>query len=67
MENITTNLPRMRTIEQCVNLIKEIDPHTAITDWFIRCLVRDSKITFINTGKKILVNFDNLISFLNSA
>jgi len=58
-------LPRMRTIEQCVSLIKEFDNETAITIWYIRTLVQDNKIAHTNTGKKILVNFDNLVGYLN--
>ena len=61
-----TMLPRMRTIEQCVNLVKELDEHTAISEWFIRCLVRDNKIFYVNTGKKILVNFDSFLNYLNA-
>ena len=59
-------LPRMRTIEQCEKLIKQIDEGSAITEWFIRCLVRDNKVLHFNTGKKVLVNFDNLLEYLNT-
>lgn len=58
-------LPKMRTIEQCIKLIKGIDKQTAITEWFIRCLVRDDKVAHINAGKKILIDYDNLLEYFN--
>ena len=59
------NIVRMRTINECVKQIKLLDSETAITEWFIRSLVNEDKIQYYMTGKKILVNYDNLLSYLN--
>lgn len=55
----------MRTIENALKELKLLDPQTDITDWFIRCLVRDNKIHYINSGKKIWLDLDNLIEYFN--
>ncbi len=59
------SIPRMRTIGQCIEQIKILDPDTAITEWFLRCLCKDNAIKHFMTGNKILVNFDDLLSFFN--
>lgn len=56
---------RMKTIKQCFEEIKKLDPDTAISQWFIRCLCKENKIKHFYTGSKILVNFDDLINYLN--
>ena len=59
-------LPRMRTFEQCAKMIKDIDPDTAITEWYIQCLVKDENSTFkawCKTGVKYLINFDELLRY----
>lgn len=58
-------IKKMRTIVECAKLIKELDPQTAITEWFIRSLVNEDKIMYHKTGNKVLVNYDNLLSYLN--
>ena len=59
-------LTRMRTIKQCHEEIKALDTNTAITEWFIRCLCKDNKVKHFMSGSKILVNFDDLLNYLNS-
>ena len=59
-------LTRMRTIKQCHEEIKALDSNTAITEWFIRCLCKDNKVKHFMSGSKILVNFDDLLNYLNS-
>lgn len=59
-------IPKMKTIKQCFEEIKTLDPNTAITQWFIRCLCKDNKVKHFMTGTKILVNFDDLIQYLNN-
>ena len=56
---------RMRTIRQCVLELKQLDPDTAVSEWFIRCLCKDGKVKHFMTGTKVLVNFDDLIQYLN--
>lgn len=56
---------RMRTVVECAKLIKELDPQTAITEFFIRCLIKDNKVNHVMVNTKALVDFDNLLEFFN--
>jgi len=58
-------IARMKTVEKSLMEIKKIDPDTAISEWFIRCLCRENKVKHFMTGTKILVNYDDLLNFLN--
>ncbi len=58
-------IPTMLTVKNSFEKIKSISPETNISQWFIRCLCKENKVKHFMTGKKILVNFDDLISFLN--
>lgn len=59
-------ISKMKTVKQCFEEIKKLDTDTAITQWFIRCLCKDNKVKHFMTGTKILVNFDDLINYLNN-
>lgn len=56
---------RIRTIREALALIKSIDPDTAITYNFIRKLCDQKTITSLWAGKKILINFDELLDYVN--
>ena len=58
-------ISKMKTVKQCFEEIKKLDQETAITQWFIRCLCKENKVKHFMTGTKILVNFDDLINYLN--
>lgn len=57
--------PRMRTIKETIAELKEIDPNTAIREYFIRDLVNSGSIPCVRAGRKILINFDKFLEFLN--
>lgn len=59
------NIARMRTINECAKELKILDSESAITEWFIRTLVKENKIKYFMAGKKVLVNYDDLLTFLN--
>lgn len=61
-----STVSRMKTIKQCFEEIKKLDPETAVTQWFIRSLCKDNKVKHFMTGCKILVNFDDLLRYLNN-
>lgn len=63
---MTETIVRMKTVEQSAKAIKELDPETAITEWFIRCLCKENKVKHFMTGTKILVNYDDLLRYLNN-
>lgn len=56
-------LPRMRTIKEAAHECREIDPHTAITEKYIRRLVITGQIPYVKSGAKYLLNMDKLESF----
>ena len=56
---------RMRTINESVAIIKEMDEQSAITANCIRTLCKEGKVHCVFTGKKILVDLDALIAFLS--
>jgi hypothetical protein len=60
-------LPRMRTITQCAKEVKTMDENTAISEYYIRQLCFNNKISYFKSGTKIIVNFDNLLDFLKGA
>lgn len=58
-------IPRMRTIKEAVAELKELDSGTAIHEYFVRSLVNENKIPFVRAGRKILINLDGLLEYLN--
>ena len=57
-------LPRMRLIKECVAELKAVDPGTAVTEYYIRGLVKTGKIPVVMAGKKALINLDGLLGYL---
>lgn len=60
------NIPRMRTIQELVNEIKQLDNDTQITVSAIRRLVKENKIKSVRIGNKTLINLDYCIDYLNN-
>ena len=58
MDNLT--IPTMLSI-------KETAKRVNLSETFIRRLVWDKKIKYVRTGKKYLVNLENLVSYLNQS
>ena len=57
-------IPRMRTITETIAEIKAIDPMTAVTPNCVRTLCKSGKIRCVFTGKKLLVDLDDLLNIL---
>jgi len=55
---------RMRTINEAYTALKEQDPHTAITPYRIRHLVKQGAIPTVSAGNKYLINMDTLEKYL---
>mgnify|MGYP001111934334 CR=1 FL=1 len=55
-------IPRMRTITETIAEIKAIDPMTAVTPNCVRTLC---KIRCVFTGKKLLVDLDDLFKYFS--
>ncbi len=65
MEEKITRRARIRTIREAIALLKATDGQTAVTYHFIRKLCDNGTIKSIRAGKKILINYDELLSYLN--
>ncbi len=53
------NIPQMATINEAAKI-------TGLAKYFIRQLALQNKIKHVRAGKKILINVDKLIEFLNN-
>ena len=47
-------------------LIKETAKRSGLPEHFIRSAVNDGRIVHIRAGRKILINYDKFIEYLNS-
>ena len=65
MPENTAKRARIRTVRDAVALLKQTDGQTAVTYHFIRKLCDNGTIKSIRAGKKILINYDELLSYLN--
>ncbi len=57
---------RMRLLDEAAQEVKKLDPNTAITKNFIRELAIEGKIPCIMAGRKRLINFDALLTYLQN-
>jgi len=48
-----------------MNYLREKDPDTGITEWWLRSMLRSGKIQHLKVGNKYLVNLDYLEAFFN--
>lgn len=60
-------MPRMRTPAAAIGLLKEMDDGTCYTLWALRQDIKQGRIPYIRTGRKYLVNFDVLLTFLETS
>ena len=65
MQNTPRRKARIRTIREAIALLKQADSQTAVTYHFIRKLCDSGCIKSIRAGKKILINYDELLAYLN--
>lgn len=59
-----TKMINWRTAQQACDFIKEKDSDTGITIFYIVKLANGEKIRSLKSGRKLLVDFDSLIAFL---
>lgn len=60
------NLRKLRTIDQIYNTIKEMDPETAISKWFIREAILNGEIPFLQVRTKRLIDIDDVLRYINA-
>ena len=58
-------LPRMRTINETLEYIKSLDADSAISAYLIRKICKEQKVHCFMTGKKYLIDIDDLIEKLS--
>ena len=63
---VKMSIHRMRTIPEALTEIRAIDEGSAITPYCIRTLCKSGKVKCVFTGRKILVDLDDLFSYINS-
>ena len=59
-----TEIKRMRTINECLTLIKAVDAQSELTYNLIKCLCDNNRVKHVKSGKKYIVNYDDLIAKL---
>ena len=59
-------MKRIRTINETLQMLKQEDPNSGLSDFLIRKLANSYKIRSFKTGNKILVDYDSLMAFLQS-
>lgn len=57
-------LARMRSIYEALDMIKAMDKDTALTYTSIRKLCLENKIRYFKSGKKIILNYDDLLNLM---
>lgn len=60
MNNSIVYVPRMRTIKQTATEL-------GLPEYFVRSLVKTEQITYVKAGRKVLINLDKFIEYLNGA
>ncbi|MBE5040697.1 hypothetical protein [Ructibacterium gallinarum] len=63
MEN---NVPKMRLIREVYDELHKIDPNSAITMYALRQLVKTKKIPSVNVGRKVLVNYYDVVKYFET-
>ena len=58
-------LPRLRRIDTVIKAMKQADPDTVVSRYFITTLLREGKITPIKYGDAWVVNIDELYGYLS--
>ena len=60
-------LRRMRTIPEALDEVRALDENSAISPYSVRMFCKNKQVRCIHTGRKILVDLDDLIRFLNTS
>lgn len=65
-KNMTISVKAMRTIPQCIDLIKQMDINTCISRTYIESLCEKNKIRFLKSGSTKYIDFNCLIDYINN-
>ena len=64
-QTINIKIPVVLTIKDAMQKIKQDCPETAISEHFLRQLIRDGILPALKAGNKALINMDVLSEFLS--
>lgn len=59
-------MARMRTIKSTIDYIRQQDPGSCVTEWWLRQMVKSGKIRHHMAGTKYLIDIDYLDEFLKN-
>jgi hypothetical protein len=59
-------MARMRTIKQAIQSMKEHDPDSCFSEWWLRQLVKTGKLKCHRAGNRYLIDIDLLEEFLKN-
>lgn len=59
-------MPRMRTIKQAIQTIKDMDPGSCFSEWWLRQLVKSGKLKCHRAGNRYLIDMDYLDEYLKT-
>jgi hypothetical protein len=58
-------IPIMRTIQECLKVIKDLDPDTAVKESFLRRILEANRVRHFKSGNKYIVDLTDLLRVLN--
>ena len=61
-----SRIPRLRTVSEAAAEIRARDQHTAMTPYHIRRLCLDGVLPTVKAGKKILLDLNMLIEYMQN-
>jgi len=59
-------MAKMRTIQQAVQYLRQSDPDSAVSEWWLRQLVKSGKLKCHRAGNRYLIDLDFLEEFLKN-
>ena len=59
-------MARMRTISQVIQHLRSTDPECAVSEWWLRALIKQGKLKCHKAGNKHLIDLDYLEEFLKN-
>ena len=62
---MSQELQSLRSIPNAYRYIKELDPDSEITLYFIRKIAKQKLVSTLESGSKIMIYMDSLLEFLS--
>ena len=59
-------MTRMRTIKSTIDHIRQQDPESCVTEWWLRQMVKSGRLKHHKAGSKYLIDIDYLEEYLRN-